>query len=223
MTSRRTRSGSFTRTRARTPASSPLTRSCSLRPPISIASAARGGWRPESSSAESGREAASATLKGSLVLVGDGDPALAVSGFAAARNLPLTSVGPLAKAVKDAGIRTSRGRSSPTRRSSTAPDRSRCPASTPDPGDLPTSRASRSTAGPATAGATRRAPHATPAKSSRRAPRARRPGQRQREGGRSAGQAAREPTRWAGSRRLRPSRSPRRPTPHQTTSTRRCS
>ena len=50
------------------------------------------------------------TLKGSLVLLGDGDPALAVSGFAASRNLPLTSVGPLAKAVKDAGIRNVKGK-----------------------------------------------------------------------------------------------------------------
>ena len=49
------------------------------------------------------------TLKGSLVLVGDGDPALSTSGFAAARNLPHTSLGPLARAVREAGIRRVEG------------------------------------------------------------------------------------------------------------------
>ncbi len=78
------------------------------------------------------------TLRGSLVLVGDGDPALATAGFAGARNLPLTSVGPLAKAVKDAGIRSVKGNliADPT-----IFDRARSvpmPGVTPDPGDLPT-------------------------------------------------------------------------------------
>ena len=78
------------------------------------------------------------TLKGSLVLVGDGDPALAVSGFAAARNLPFTSLGPLAKAVKDAGIRNVKGKivADPTifDGAGSVP----MPGVTPDPGDLPT-------------------------------------------------------------------------------------
>jgi len=56
------------------------------------------------------------TLKGSLALVGDGDPALATSSFAQRNNLPLTRLDPLARAVKDAGIRTVRGdiRADPT-------------------------------------------------------------------------------------------------------------
>ena len=78
------------------------------------------------------------TLKGSLVLVGDGDPALAASGFARARNLPLTSLGPLAKAVKDAGIRNVKGRivADPTvfDGAGSVP----MPGVDPDPGDLPT-------------------------------------------------------------------------------------
>jgi len=78
------------------------------------------------------------TLKGSLVLVGDGDPALAVSGFAAARNLPLTSVGPLAGAVKNAGIRNVKGKivADPTifDGAGSVP----MPGVNPDPGDLPT-------------------------------------------------------------------------------------
>jgi len=78
------------------------------------------------------------TLKGSLVLLGDGDPALAVSGFAASRNLPLTTVGPLAKAVKDAGIRNVKGKivADPTifDGAGSVP----MPGVDPDPGDLPT-------------------------------------------------------------------------------------
>jgi D-alanyl-D-alanine carboxypeptidase/D-alanyl-D-alanine-endopeptidase (penicillin-binding protein 4) len=78
------------------------------------------------------------TLKGSLVLKGDGDPALAVSGFAQAHNLPLTSLGPLATSVKDAGIRTVRGKlvADPTvfDGQGSVP----MPGVTPDPGDLPT-------------------------------------------------------------------------------------
>ncbi len=46
-----------------------------------------------------------ARLKGSLVLVGAGDPALASGSFARAHNLPQTRIGPLAAAVKKAGIR----------------------------------------------------------------------------------------------------------------------
>jgi serine-type D-Ala-D-Ala carboxypeptidase/endopeptidase (penicillin-binding protein 4) len=77
------------------------------------------------------------TLKGSLVLKGDGDPALAVSGFANSRNLPVTTLGPLARSVKEAGIRTVRGKvvADPTvfdgKRSVPMP------GVTPDPGDLP--------------------------------------------------------------------------------------
>jgi D-alanyl-D-alanine carboxypeptidase/D-alanyl-D-alanine-endopeptidase (penicillin-binding protein 4) len=78
------------------------------------------------------------TLKGSLVLVGDGDPALAVAGFAQARNLPLTSLGPLAQSVKNAGIRRVKGRvvADPTifDGAGSVP----MPGVTPDPGDLPT-------------------------------------------------------------------------------------
>jgi serine-type D-Ala-D-Ala carboxypeptidase/endopeptidase (penicillin-binding protein 4) len=78
------------------------------------------------------------TLKGSLVLVGDGDPALAQAGFAQARHLPLTSLGPLAQAVKDAGIRRVRGKlvADPT-----IFDGARSvpmPGVSADPGDLPT-------------------------------------------------------------------------------------
>ncbi len=78
------------------------------------------------------------TLKGSLVLVGDGDPALASAGFAHAHNLPLTSLGPLAQAVKNAGIRRVKGKlvADPT-----VFDGARSvpmPGVTPDPGDLPT-------------------------------------------------------------------------------------
>jgi serine-type D-Ala-D-Ala carboxypeptidase/endopeptidase (penicillin-binding protein 4) len=78
------------------------------------------------------------TLKGSLVLAGDGDPALAQAGFAQARRLPLTSVGPLAQAVKDAGIRRVKGKlvADPT-----VFDGARSvpmPGVVPDPGDLPT-------------------------------------------------------------------------------------
>jgi serine-type D-Ala-D-Ala carboxypeptidase/endopeptidase (penicillin-binding protein 4) len=78
------------------------------------------------------------TLKGSLVLAGDGDPALAQAGFAQARHLPLTSLGPLAQAVKEAGIRRVKGKlvADPT-----VFDSARSvpmPGVTPDPGDLPT-------------------------------------------------------------------------------------
>ena len=45
------------------------------------------------------------TLKGSLVIVGAGDPALASPGFARHSNLPLTSIGNLASDVRKAGIR----------------------------------------------------------------------------------------------------------------------
>jgi D-alanyl-D-alanine carboxypeptidase/D-alanyl-D-alanine-endopeptidase (penicillin-binding protein 4) len=44
-------------------------------------------------------------LRGRLILVGDGDPALAEPGFARNHNLPLTRLKPLAKAVRKAGIR----------------------------------------------------------------------------------------------------------------------
>lgn len=49
------------------------------------------------------------TLKGSLALVGDGDPALATPSFAERNNTPLTRLQPLARAVKAAGIRTVKG------------------------------------------------------------------------------------------------------------------
>ncbi len=44
-------------------------------------------------------------LKGSLALVGAGDPALASGSFARSHGLPVTRLGPLAAAVKRAGIR----------------------------------------------------------------------------------------------------------------------
>ena len=77
------------------------------------------------------------TLNGSLVLVGDGDPALATSSFAQSRHLPVTNLGPLAEGVKNAGIRRVQGRivADPT-----VFDGSRSvpmPGVTPDPGDLP--------------------------------------------------------------------------------------
>ena len=78
------------------------------------------------------------TLKGSLVLKGAGDPALAEPSFARARNLPLTALGPLARAVRDAGIRRIEGKliADPTvfDGSGSVP----MPGVTPDPGDLPT-------------------------------------------------------------------------------------
>jgi D-alanyl-D-alanine carboxypeptidase/D-alanyl-D-alanine-endopeptidase (penicillin-binding protein 4) len=49
--------------------------------------------------------AAHRRLHGSLVLVGAGDPALAAGSFGHSFHLPLTRIGPLAKAVKKAGIR----------------------------------------------------------------------------------------------------------------------
>ncbi len=49
------------------------------------------------------------TLKGDLVLVGDGDPALATPDFARRNGVPLTSLGPLARAIKSAGIRRVKG------------------------------------------------------------------------------------------------------------------
>jgi D-alanyl-D-alanine carboxypeptidase/D-alanyl-D-alanine-endopeptidase (penicillin-binding protein 4) len=48
-------------------------------------------------------------LRGSLVLVGDGDPTLNARSFAARHGLPHTSLRPLAHAVKDAGITRVRG------------------------------------------------------------------------------------------------------------------
>jgi serine-type D-Ala-D-Ala carboxypeptidase/endopeptidase (penicillin-binding protein 4) len=45
------------------------------------------------------------TLKGGLVIVGAGDPALATTGFAHQNNLPVTPVGNLASDVRRAGIR----------------------------------------------------------------------------------------------------------------------
>ena len=98
-----------------------------------------GGGRLETRVFERGKRTGGRerTLKGSVVLVGDGDPALADAGFARARNLPLTTVGPLAKAVKDAGIRRIKGKvvADPT-----IFDGARSvpmPGVTPDPGDLP--------------------------------------------------------------------------------------
>lgn len=49
--------------------------------------------------------AGSTTLKGSVALVGGGDPALASGAFAQAHNLPLTRIRPLAKAVRQTKIR----------------------------------------------------------------------------------------------------------------------
>lgn len=49
------------------------------------------------------------TLKGSLVLLGDGDPALARPSFARQKGYPLTRVDRLARAVKNAGIRRVKG------------------------------------------------------------------------------------------------------------------
>jgi D-alanyl-D-alanine carboxypeptidase/D-alanyl-D-alanine-endopeptidase (penicillin-binding protein 4) len=48
-------------------------------------------------------------LRGGLMLVGDGDPALGSPGFARKHNLPLTRLRPLARAVRDAGIRRIKG------------------------------------------------------------------------------------------------------------------
>ena len=94
--------------------------------------------RRESSSAASAPEAVSAPSRGSLVLVGDGDPALAQTGFAQSRHLPLTSLSPLANAVKDAGIRRVKGKvvADPTvfDGAGSVP----MPGVNPDPGDLPT-------------------------------------------------------------------------------------
>jgi D-alanyl-D-alanine carboxypeptidase/D-alanyl-D-alanine-endopeptidase (penicillin-binding protein 4) len=43
-------------------------------------------------------------IRGNLVIVGDGDPALASSGFARRNNLPVTPIGALAKDIRKAGI-----------------------------------------------------------------------------------------------------------------------
>ena len=99
-----------------------------------------GGGRLETRVFERGRRAGGRerTLKGSLVLVGDGDPALAVSAFANARSLPLTTLNPLAKSVKEAGIRRIEGKivADPTifDGKGSVP----MPGVNPDPGDLPT-------------------------------------------------------------------------------------
>jgi len=45
------------------------------------------------------------TIRGNLVIVGDGDPALASKAFAKRNNLPLTPLGALAKKLKEDGIR----------------------------------------------------------------------------------------------------------------------
>ena len=50
------------------------------------------------------------TLRGSLVVVGAGDPALGRSGFARDNGLPLTPLGPLATDVRKAGIKRVTGR-----------------------------------------------------------------------------------------------------------------
>jgi serine-type D-Ala-D-Ala carboxypeptidase/endopeptidase (penicillin-binding protein 4) len=49
-------------------------------------------------------------LKGDLVIVGDGDPALGTGSFARRNNLPLTPLGDLARAVEAAGIRRITGK-----------------------------------------------------------------------------------------------------------------
>src|SRR3954447_26245873 len=49
-------------------------------------------------------------IRGDLVLVGAGDPALASSGFAKHNNLPVTPLGPLAKEVRRAGIKRVTGK-----------------------------------------------------------------------------------------------------------------
>jgi D-alanyl-D-alanine carboxypeptidase/D-alanyl-D-alanine-endopeptidase (penicillin-binding protein 4) len=48
-------------------------------------------------------------VKGGVVLVGDGDPALADPGFANRNNMPVTRLKPLARGVRRAGIRRVRG------------------------------------------------------------------------------------------------------------------
>jgi serine-type D-Ala-D-Ala carboxypeptidase/endopeptidase (penicillin-binding protein 4) len=45
------------------------------------------------------------SIRGNLVIVGDGDPALASQAFAKRNNLPLTPLGALAKELKEQGIR----------------------------------------------------------------------------------------------------------------------
>lgn len=77
-------------------------------------------------------------LDGSLVLVGDGDPALAQSSFANANGLPLTEVDSLAQAVKRAGITRIRGSilADPTVFDSRKGVPT--PGAAPGPGDLPT-------------------------------------------------------------------------------------
>ncbi len=100
--------------------------------------AAAAASRPGSSSEAGAQGGRARTLKGSLVLRGDGDPALAAAGFAGARGLPLTSLGPLAKAVKEAGIRRVKGKvvADPTvfDGKGSVP----VPGVNPDLGDLPT-------------------------------------------------------------------------------------
>ncbi len=50
------------------------------------------------------------TIRGDLVIVGDGDPALASPAFAHRNNLPLTPIGVLAKRLRRAGVRRILGR-----------------------------------------------------------------------------------------------------------------
>ena len=49
-------------------------------------------------------------LKGNVIVRGDGDPALGTGSFARGNGLPLTRIGMLAVAIKDAGIRRVRGK-----------------------------------------------------------------------------------------------------------------
>ena len=80
-------------------ACSPRTRSCSRRRRCSTGSGRTGGSRPRvypQKHSDLHRHA----IRGNLVLVGAGDPALASSGFAKHNNLPVTPLGALAKEVK---------------------------------------------------------------------------------------------------------------------------
>jgi D-alanyl-D-alanine carboxypeptidase/D-alanyl-D-alanine-endopeptidase (penicillin-binding protein 4) len=76
-------------------------------------------------------------IRGNLVLVGAGDPALASTGFAKRNNLPVTPLGSLAKEVRKDGIKRVTGK---VLADDSVFDRQRgvpTPGVTPDSGDLP--------------------------------------------------------------------------------------
>ena len=87
----------------------PRTRSCSRWRRCSTGSAPGGASRP-GSTRDPPTRVERHTLRGNLVVVGAGDPALGRAGFARRNGLPLTPLGDLAAAVRKAGIKRVSGK-----------------------------------------------------------------------------------------------------------------